>query len=192
MSFVKTHKEYYFKELFLYLYFMSTESIHKNINVMEDVKLIVKELAERYGHAEENLLPVLQEIVEKHHYITEEAMIEIARELDISAAQVYGIATFYSFLETKPTGKYVIRVCKTISCMMKGKNNIIRELENVLRIHLGETTHDGLFSLRETNCLGQCHKGPAMLVNDTPYTDLTPAKVRKIINEIRYKEFSAN
>jgi len=159
---------------------------------MEDIKQMVKDLAGKYGCSEENLLPILQGIVEKQRYISEEAMVEVARELDISAAQVYGTATFYSFLETRPTGKYVIRVCKTISCMMKGKNDIIRELENVLRIRMGETTHDRLFSLRETNCLGQCHKGPAMLVNDTPYTGLTPEKVRKILCDIRKKEFPAN
>jgi len=166
--------------------------MHKIINVMEDVKQTVKELAGKYGHSEENLLPILQGIVEKERYVSEEAMVEVARELDISAAQVFGTATFYSFLETKPTGKYVIRVCKTISCMMKGKNDIIRELESVLRIQMGETTHDGMFSLRETNCLGQCHKGPAMLVNDTPYTELTPEKVRTILCDIRKKEFPEN
>jgi len=159
---------------------------------MEDIKQMVKELAGRYGRSGENLLPILQGIVDKQRYISEEAMIEVARELDISAAQVYGTATFYSFLETKPTGKYVIRVCKTISCMMKGKNDIIRELENVLRIRMGETTPDGMFSLRETNCLGQCHKGPAMLVNDTPYTELTPEKVRTILCDIRKGELAVN
>ncbi len=69
--------------------------------------------------------------------------------------------------------------------MMHGKNQIIKELEELLKIKLGETTPDGLFTLKETNCLGQCHRGPAMLINDTPYTELTPSKVRDIINEYR-------
>jgi len=159
---------------------------------MSEVKQMVKDLTGNYGCTEESLLPILQGIVSRKRYISEEAMVEVARELDISAAQVYGTATFYSFLETEVTGKYVIRVCKTISCMMHGKNDIIHELENVLRIKMGETTHDGMFSLRETNCLGQCHKGPAMLVNDTPYTELTPEKVRTILCDIRKLEFPAN
>ncbi len=159
---------------------------------MSEVKQMVKELAVSHGRSEESLLPILQGIVSRERYISEEAMVEVARELDISAAQVYGTATFYSFLETELTGKYVVRVCKTISCSMHGKNDIINELENVLRIKMGETTHDGMFSLRETNCLGQCHKGPAMLVNDVPYTELTPEKVRKILCDIRNKEFPAN
>ena len=72
--------------------------------------------------------------------------------------------------------------------MMHGKNQIIEELQEQLKIKLEETTPDGLFTLKETNCLGQCHKGPAMLINDMPYTELTPGKVRDIINEYRLKE----
>ena len=148
----------------------------------------IRKLADRHGRKLESLLPILENVYEDHHIIPEEAMVEIARELDVSAAKVYGTATFYSFLETAKCGKYVIRVCKTITCMMHGKNQIIKELEELLKIKLGETTPDGLFTLKETNCLGQCHKGPAMLVNDVPYTELTPGKVRDIINEYRVNE----
>ena len=110
-------------------------------------------------------------------------MVEVARELDISAADVYGTATFYHYLETKPLGKYVIRVCKTITCDMKGKNQIVKAIENILKIKLGETTQDKKFTLLHTNCLGWCHKGPVMLINDTPYTELTPDKVSEILSE---------
>ena len=159
---------------------------------MTEVKQLVQELADQFGRSQESLLPILQGIVTKEQHISEDAMIEVARELNISAAHVYGTATFYSFLNTKPLGKYVIRVCKTITCMMHGKNQIIKELEAVLKVNLGETTHDGKFTLLETNCLGQCHKGPAMLINDTPYTELTPDKVREIIMMYRDKELRVN
>ena len=66
---------------------------------------------------------------------------------------------------------------------MKGKSLIIQELEDLLKVKLGETTPNRKFSLLETNCLGWCHKGPAMLVNDEAFTELTPEKVREIINE---------
>ncbi|TRX64306.1 NADH-quinone oxidoreductase subunit NuoE [Carboxylicivirga sp. M1479] len=159
---------------------------------MTEVKLLVKGLADQHGRTMESLLPILQGIVHQQQHISEDAMVEVARELDISAAQVYGTATFYSFLHTKPLGKYVIRVCKTITCMMHGKNQVIQELETVLKVKLGETTHDGKFTLLETNCLGQCHKGPAMLINDEPYTELTPEKVRSIIMKYKQQEISAN
>lgn len=154
---------------------------------MEDIQDLVKSLSEKHGRKRENLLPILQGVVEKERFISDEAMIEIAKELDLSTAEVYGTATFYSFLDIKPRGKFVIRVCKTIVCDMHGKRQIVEALENELKIKVGETTHNRKFSLLETNCLGWCHKGPAMLVNDDVYTDLTPEKARKIIAEYRNK-----
>ncbi len=154
---------------------------------MTDTKELVKNLADKYGRSRESLIPILQGVVQEERYISSEAMTEIARELDMSAAKVYGTATFYSFLDTQPRGKYVIRVCRTISCSMKGKNLIIQELEDMLKIKVGETTSNRKFSLLETNCLGWCHKGPAMLINDEAYTELTPDKVREIINEYMKK-----
>ncbi len=155
---------------------------------MAKIHETINELADRYGRSGEALLPILQGIYENYHELSEEAMVEVAKELDISAAHVYGTATFYSFLDSGRSGKYIIRLCKTITCMMHGKNLILQELEDVLKIKPGQTTPDGLFTLKETNCLGQCHKGPAMLVNDTPHTDLTPEGVREIINDYRMKE----
>ncbi len=111
------------------------------------------------------------------------ALTEVARELDLSAAQVYGTATFYTFLDTEPRGKYVIRVCRTISCDMKGKNRIIQAIEDALKVRLGETTQNNKFTLLETNCMGWCHEGPAMLINDQAYTNLTEEKVIEIIND---------
>ncbi len=155
---------------------------------MTEITNLVKSLANKYGRYQESLLPILQGVVEKNSYLSEEAMVEIAKELDISAARVFGTASFYSFLNTKPMGKNVIRVCKTITCMMHGKKQIIHELEKILKIKIGETTHDGKFTLLETNCLGQCHKGPAILINDTPYTELTPEKVRGVLQSYSEKE----
>mgnify|MGYP002476883409 FL=1 len=148
---------------------------------MYQVGNLVKELSEKHGRARESLMPILQGIVEKHNYLTDEAMVEVARELDISAAEVYGTASFYTFLDTTVRGKYVIRVCKTITCSMKGKSEIIQTLEDMLKIKVGETTSDRLFSLIETNCIGWCHKAPAILINEMPYTELTPEKVVEII-----------
>lgn len=142
---------------------------------------LVNDLAEKYGRTRESLMPILQDIVRKYNYLSDEAMVEIAAELDISAAEVYGTASFYTFLDTQPRGKNVIRVCKTITCSMKGKNDIINTLEDILKIKVGETTPDKMFTLLETNCIGWCHKAPAILVNDMPYTDLTPETVIDVI-----------
>ncbi len=143
----------------------------------------IKELADKHGRKRENLIPVLQDLIEVNRYLDEASMIEVARELDLSAAEVYGTASFYSFLDTKERGRYVIRVCKTISCAMKGKMDILQTIQDTLKIKVGETTSDKRFSLLETNCIGWCHKAPAMLINDTPYTELTPSKVTGILQE---------
>ena len=148
---------------------------------MYHVGNLVKELTEKHGRTRESLMPVLQGIVSKHNYLTDEAMVEVAKELDISAAEVYGTASFYTFLDTSPRGKYIIRVCKTITCSMKGKNDILQTIEDMLKIRVGQTTSDNQFSLLETNCIGWCHKAPAILINEIPYTELTPEKVVEII-----------
>jgi NADH-quinone oxidoreductase subunit E len=148
---------------------------------------LVKELSDKHGRRRDSLLPILQGIVEKHNYLTDEAMVKVAKELDISAAEVFGTASFYTFLDTNERGKYVIRICKTITCSMKGKGDIVKVLEEMLRISVGETTSDKMFSLIETNCIGWCHKAPAMLINDQPYTELTPEKVVEIIKDYMQK-----
>ena len=150
---------------------------------MDPIQSLIKDLAVKHGRKRESLLPVLQGVVEQERYLSEHSMIEIARELDLPAAEVYGTATFYSFLEHRKMGRFVIRICKTISCSMKGKNQVLLAIQDMLKIATGETTPDGRFSLVETNCLGLCHKAPAMLINEEVYTDLTPEKVREILSE---------
>ncbi len=149
---------------------------------MKPVNELVRDLANKHGRERHSLLPILQGVVEQEHYLSELSMIEIARELKISATEVYGTASFYSFLEHRKMGRYVIRICKTITCSMKGEKLILQAIEDMLKIKLGETSSDGNFSLVQTNCLGFCHKAPAMLINNEVYTELTPEKVREILS----------
>ncbi|HKJ78883.1 MAG TPA: NADH-quinone oxidoreductase subunit NuoE [Prolixibacteraceae bacterium] len=148
---------------------------------MDPIQILIKNLADKHGRDRRNLLPVLQGLVHQEKYLSEYSMIEIAREMDIPAAEVYGTATFYSFLETKPAGRNIIRVCKTITCAMKGKTQVLFAIQEMLKIKIGQTTPDKRFTLLETNCLGWCHKAPAMMVNDEIYTDLTPERTREIL-----------
>ena len=144
---------------------------------------LVRELANKHGRTRESLIPILQDMVVHKRFLSRLDMVDVAKELDMSAADVFGTATFYSFLDTEPRGKYVIRICKTISCAMKGKNEILTTIQDILKLHLGETSPDKKFSLLEANCIGWCHKAPAMLINDTPYTELTSEKVTEILRE---------
>jgi NADH-quinone oxidoreductase subunit E len=149
---------------------------------MNPIQSLIKELADQHGRKRESLLPVMQGVVQHEKYLSEYSMVEIAREMDIPAAEVFGTATFYSFLETKPAGKFIIRVCKTITCSMKGKNQLLFAIQDMLKIKIGETTPDKMFTLLETNCLGWCHKAPAMLINDEVFTEVTPEKAREILS----------
>lgn len=153
---------------------------------MDFQEKLVQDLVSKHGTNRENLLPILQGVIDQERFLSEEAILKIAKEMSIPAADVYGTASFYSFLDIEPRGKFVIRVCKTITCAMKGKNQIILAIENYLKIKVGETTPDKKFTILQTNCLGWCHKAPAMLVNDDVYTDLTPETVVDILRE--YKE----
>ncbi|MCL3779094.1 NAD(P)H-dependent oxidoreductase subunit E [Prolixibacteraceae bacterium JC049] len=154
---------------------------------MNSTQTLIKDLARQYGRDRRNLLPIIQGVVEQENYISEFAMIEIAKELNMPASDVFGTASFYSFLEHRKMGFYVIRVCKTIACAMKGTNQIMHAIEDMLKVKIGETTPDGKFTVLQTNCLGWCHKAPAMLINDEVFTDLSPERVREILGEYMRK-----
>ena len=148
---------------------------------MAQTNSIIKKLTEKYNNNRESLLPILQEIVKTKNHITDEDVIEIANTLDLSAAEIYGTTSFYTFLDTKKNGKYIIRVCKSIIAVMKGKDDIIKTLQDILRIKVGETTSDNMFTLLEVNDIGWSDKEPSMMINDKVYTELTPKKVTEII-----------
>ncbi len=154
---------------------------------MSKTDQLVQKLVRKHGKTRNSLMAVLQGIVQEERCLSEDAMIAVARELDLSAADVYGTASFYTFLDTVPRGKNIIRICKTITCHMKGKDEVLLALENLLKIKAGETTHDKKFTLLTVNCLGWCHKGPVMLVNDEVYAELTPQKAIEVIEEIARK-----
>ena len=142
-------------------------------------------LADKYGHERGALLPILQEVQRKHREISPYAMQIIADLLGVHPVEVYSVVSFYSFLDDQLKGRFIIRLCRTISCDLKGKDRIARQLENDLGIRFGQTTVDGRFTLEWANCIGMCDQGPAMLVNDRVYTRLTPDTVHEILQECR-------
>jgi NADH-quinone oxidoreductase subunit E len=148
---------------------------------MTDVQQIIKEVTKVYGKERKALMPLLQAVVKTKNHLDDQDFIAIAKALDLSAAEVFGTASFYTFLDTVPRGKNVIRVCKTISCHMAGKDEIIRTIEETLNVKTGETTVDKKFTLLTANCLGWCHKGPVMLINDKVFPELTPEKAIDIL-----------
>ncbi len=134
------------------------------------------------------LIPLLQKIQEKYNYISEYSMQVVADLLNISAAEVFGVVTFYSFLYDKPRGRSVIRLCRTISCDLKDKDEVAQQLENSVGVKFGETTSDGEFTLEWTNCIGLCDRGPAMMINDKIYTQVRPENVHQILDEYKHSQ----
>jgi len=145
----------------------------------------IRGLVERHGRQRSSLIPILQEIQKTRTVISDFAMQVLADELGIHPAEVYGVTSFYAFLRQGPRGRFVFRLCQTISCDLSGKARVARQLENDLGIGFGETTKDGRFSLEWASCLGMCDQGPALLVNDRVYTQVTPEQVHAIIDECK-------
>jgi NADH-quinone oxidoreductase subunit E len=127
------------------------------------------------------LLNMMKEAQEKSGYISEEAMAHMAQALQLPIGDVYGVTTFYSFLSTRPLGRHVIRICKGVPCFLQEGETMAAAIEKELGIAPGETTPDGRFSFELTNCIGACDQAPAMLVDDEVYGDLTPEKIREIL-----------
>ena len=131
------------------------------------------------------MLVLIQRAQNQFGYVPEEFITELAQSLNISISEVYGVVTFYSFLSTKPTGKNVIRICKSLPCYLKSSKMIIESIADELGIKPGETTPDGRFSFQLTNCIGACDRAPAMLINNDIHADLTPEKISQVLKSYR-------
>ena len=142
-------------------------------------------LAQTLGRGRSSLLPILLEVTRKYNTIDSYAQQVIADLLEIHPVEVNSVVSFYAFLGDRPQGRFVIRLCRTISCDMQGKDRVMRQLENDLGIRFGQTTADGSFTLEWANCMGMCDQGPALLVNDRIFTRVTPESVHAILGECR-------
>ncbi len=129
----------------------------------------------------ENILIQLKRVESQFGYIPKESITEVAQSLDLPISEIYGVATFYSFLATKPLGRNVIWVCQNLPCHLKHAETTIDNLERILGIKPGETTSDNKFSLKLTNCIGACDYDPAMLINRDLHGNLTPNKISQIL-----------
>jgi [NiFe] hydrogenase diaphorase moiety large subunit len=151
----------------------------------ESLRHEIAALAEKYEHKRDGMMPMLEAIQEKYRHVSDFAMQEVARQLGVFPSEVYGVVSFYSFLSTEPKGRFVVRLCRTLSCEFAGKREVARQLQNELGIRFGDTTTDRLFTLEYTNCLGMCDHGPALLVNNDVYTKVHPEMVSEIVEKYR-------
>ena len=132
-----------------------------------------------------DLLSCLKEVQEQHGHLSQENMKDIASLWGLPVGEIYGLVTFYSFLNTEPVGRNVIKVCKSISCWLKNYEPVIKVIEEQLGIKPGEMTDDGEFSLQLVNCIGNCEHAPTMMINDKVYSSLSTDKVKTILSDYK-------
>ena len=144
------------------------------------------------GKQKSALLPVLHLAQDSFGgWLSSETMDYVAALLQINPIEVYEVATFYSMYNLKPVGKYTFEVCQTGPCMLKGSDDIIAYIKEKLNIKAGETTTDGMFTLKTVECLGACGYAPMMQLGKNYREHLTKEKVDAIIEECR-KNAAAN
>lgn len=135
-----------------------------------------------------NLLPMLKQLQTEFGYLQKQVLKKLAKETGIPLSQIYATATFYSLLTTKEKGQYVIRICESPSCELQDKEEILTATWEELGIIPRETTRDRKFSLEFSSCLGQCDKGPALMVNGDTYTNVKPSDIGEILSRYHLRE----
>jgi NADH-quinone oxidoreductase E subunit len=151
---------------------------------------VVKEfeaVAARYPVRRAALLPALWLAQREFGWISEEAMVCVAKLVGVSPMQVMEVAGFYTMYQKNKPGKYHLQVCQTIACLLAGSEEIKKTIERVLDLKPGQTTPDGQFSYQTVECLASCHTAPCMQVNDDYHENLTPESTEKLIADLRKK-----
>ena len=151
---------------------------------------VVKEfedIAARYPVRRAALLPALWLAQREFGWISEDAMVCVAKLVGVSPAQVMEVANFYSMYQKTKPGKHHLQVCQTIACLLAGSEEIKKTVERVLNLKPGETSADGQFSYQIVECLASCHAAPCMQVNDDYHENLTPESTEKLIADLRKK-----
>lgn len=145
-------------------------------------------MVEKYRGKKGATIPLLAEIQKSFGYLPEDALHFVAKALDMPAAELFGVATFYSMFRLEPEGKYVVRLCRGTACHVQGSALVGAQLQRYLGIPEGKTTEDGMFTLQYVACLGCCSLAPVMMVGDEVHGKLTPESAVSILETYRKKE----
>ena len=154
--------------------------LEEKIKTSEEVKKLVK----KYGRSQSSILPILKAIQKKYGYVSQFAQNEVIRLLNVSYIDVNNVISFHKILE-KPRVKYTIRLCKAVNCRSKAKDEIIKVIEKKYKVKIGEVSKDNKIHFKFTGCLGLCHLGPVISINDRVYTQVTPKKVEKLLGMLK-------
>lgn len=148
---------------------------------------LMDEVIEKYGAVEGAMISILQKTQDIYGFIPVTAIDYISQKTGIFASTIYGVATFYAQFRLHPVGKHIIMLCQGTACHVNGASKIEEMITETLGIADGETTEDGLFTLNNVACLGCCSLAPVMMIDGEAYGNLTPARTKEVLLEIRDK-----
>lgn len=156
--------------------------------ISDEVRDQMRAIAARYPDVKSGMLPCLHLAQQTEGYVTADGIQAVAEVLGVKVDEVASVVSFYSMYFERPVGKYVIKVCTSISCYLGGCDSLMRHFEDRLRITRGETTPDGTFTLLPVECLAACGMAPAIQVNDQFVESVTPAAADELIATLRRGE----
>jgi NADH-quinone oxidoreductase subunit E len=137
----------------------------------------------RYNYEKRWLISILFDIQREYNYLPKEALVDVARKLDVSLTKVYSIATFFKAFTLKPRGRTHVTACLGTACHVRGAVRVLEEIERRLCLKPGETSSDGDFSLETVNCLGSCALGPIVVVNEKYHGRMTTSQIRNLLKK---------
>jgi len=138
----------------------------------------------RYPKRAAAMLPVLTRLQKERGHLSDETVEQVAAFLEVPAAHVHGVVSFYSMYDREPVGRHKLYVCRTLSCRLRGAEEVIGALEGALGVKRGGTTADGKFTLVPFECLGLCEQAPAVLCGERRWGNLTPGTAKKVLEDL--------
>jgi len=155
---------------------------------METSLTAIENILQSYEKKKECLIPILQQVQQEKGYLFPEAIDQIAKYLNISPNEVYGVATFYTQFKFHPSGRHLIKVCMGTACHVKDGDSLLNTIESELGITHGESTSDNLFTLERVACLGCCALAPTVVIDDKVYGQVTRDALKKLLNAYTQSE----
>ena len=144
------------------------------------------EILAKHGRQASNIIAILQDVQETYRYLPREIFPYLSKELGMTTANIYSVATFFENFSLEPKGKYVIKVCNGTACHVRKSIPILEKLRETLNLKEGQaTTDDFVFTVETVSCLGACGLAPVLMVNDTVHPSMTPEKVVALVQELR-------
>ncbi len=155
------------------------------MQLIKELKSEFDEIIGRSVTRQAALLPVLQKVQEKKGFISEDNLSEVAEYLHVTHSSAYEVATFFSLFYGEGIGKNIFLVCENISCYLVGGESVLKALESETGAIVGETSSDGLFTVKAYSCMGACERGPSLLLNGELHSNLTVESVKKLVEDCR-------